>query len=88
MIALPSDIARGGMAAQKSFQVLLEAMVSLFQANLAGDREENLQAAQAISALCVGGMVLSRALPDSELAKQVRLAASRSAKLQLSAMQG
>jgi AcrR family transcriptional regulator len=88
MIALPSDIARGGVAAQKSFQVLLEAMVSLFQANLVGDRETNLQSAQAISALCVGGMVLSRALPDSELAKQIRLAASRSAKKQLSELQG
>lgn len=87
MIALPSDIARGGVAAQKSFQVLLEAMVSLFQANLAGDKDANLQSAQAISALCVGGMVLSRALPDSELAKQVRLAAGRSAKKQLSELQ-
>lgn len=87
MIALPSDIARSGIAAQKSFQILLEAMVSLFQANLAGEGEANLQSAQAISALCVGGMVLSRALPDSELAKQVRLAASRSAKKQLSELQ-
>ena len=87
MIALPSDIARGGVAAQKSFQLLLEAMVSLFQANLTGDKEANLQSAQAISTLCIGGMVLSRALPDSELAKQVRIAASRSAKMQLSAMQ-
>lgn len=87
MIALPSDIARGGVAAQKSFQVLLEAMVSLFQANLAGDKEANLQCAQAISAICIGGMVLSRALPDSELAKQVRLAAGWSAKKQLSELQ-
>lgn len=80
MIALPSDIARGGIAVQKSFQVLLEAMVSLFQATLPGDTEENETSAQAISALCVGGMVLSRALPDSELAKKVRLSANQSAK--------
>ena len=80
MIALPSDIARGGADAQKSLQVLLEAMVSLFQANMSADRDETRQWAQAITALCVGGMVLSRALPDSELAKEVRLAAGQSAK--------
>jgi AcrR family transcriptional regulator len=80
MIALPSDIARGGADAQKSLQVLLEAMVSLFQANMSGEKDEAKQWAQAISAPCVGGMVLSRALPDSDLARQIRLAAGQSAK--------
>ncbi len=84
MIALPSDIARGGVEAQKSFQILLEAMVSLFEANMKHEDESNRQWAQAISALCVGGMVISRALPDSGLAKQVRLAAGQSAKFLLS----
>lgn len=83
MIALPSDIARGGVEAQKSFQILLKAMVSLFEANMTTDDKANQQRAQAISALCVGGMVLSRALPDSELAKNVRIAASESAKFLL-----
>ncbi|WP_425418623.1 TetR/AcrR family transcriptional regulator [Oricola indica] len=80
MIALPSDIARGGADAQKSLQVLLEAMVSLFQANMSAEKDETKQWAQSISALCVGGMVLSRALPDSDLARQIRLAAGQSAK--------
>jgi TetR/AcrR family transcriptional repressor of nem operon len=80
MIALPSDIARGGVEAQKSFQTLLEAMVSLFETNMSSDDSTNRQWAQAIAALCVGGMVLSRALPDSTLAKEVRVAAGQSAK--------
>ncbi|MFN3131440.1 TetR/AcrR family transcriptional regulator [Roseibium sp.] len=84
MIALPSDIARGGTEAQKSFQTLLEAMVSLFETNMASDDSTNRQWAQAIAALCVGGMVLSRALPDSTLAKEVRVAAGQSAKRLLS----
>jgi len=83
MIALPSDIARGGVEAQKSFQILLKAMVSLFEANMTTDDKANPQRAQAISALCVGGMVLSRALPDSDLAKNVRIAANQSAKFLL-----
>ena len=79
MIALPSDIARGGIEAQQSFQTLLEAMVSLFETNMSSDDSTNRQWAQAIAALCVGGMVLSRALPDSTLAKEVRVAAGQSA---------
>ncbi|XYK82225.1 MAG: TetR/AcrR family transcriptional regulator [Labrenzia sp.] len=84
MIALPSDIARGGIEAQQSFQTLLEAMVSLFETNMSSDDSTNRQWAQAITALCVGGMVLSRALPDSTLAKEVRVAAGQSAKRLLS----
>ncbi len=84
MIALPSDIARGGIEAQQSFQTLLEAMVSLFETNMSFDDSTNRQWAQAIAALCVGGMVLSRALPDSTLAKEVRVAAGQSAKRLLS----
>ncbi|EEE42951.1 TetR/AcrR family transcriptional regulator [Roseibium alexandrii] len=84
MIALPSDIARGGIEAQQSFQTLLEAMVSLFETNMSYDDSTNRQWAQAIAALCVGGMVLSRALPDSTLAKEVRVAAGHSAKRLLS----
>ncbi|OJJ13258.1 TetR family transcriptional regulator [Alphaproteobacteria bacterium AO1-B] len=88
MIALPSDIARGGIEAQQSFQTLLEAMVSLFETNMSFDDSTNRQWAQAIAALCVGGMVLSRALPDSTLAKEVRVAAGQSAKRLLSEGQG
>jgi TetR/AcrR family transcriptional repressor of nem operon len=84
MIALPSDIARGGIEAQQSFQTLLEAMVSLFETNMSSNDSTNRQWAQAIAALCVGGMVLSRALPDSTLAKEVRVAAGQSAKRLLS----
>jgi TetR/AcrR family transcriptional repressor of nem operon len=84
MIALPSDIARGGIEAQQSFQTLLEAMVSLFETNMSSNDSTNRQWAQAIAALCVGGMVLSRALPDSTLAKEVRVAAGHSAKRLLS----
>ncbi len=78
MIALPSDIARGGVAAQQSFQQLLDAMVWLFETNME-DAPDNHQWAQSISALCIGGMVLARALPSSDLARGVKAAARQSA---------
>ena len=79
MIALPSDIARGGVEAQKSFQQLLEAMVWLFESTM--DQESgNIQSrALSVSALCVGGMVLARALPNSTLAQEVRMSARQTA---------
>ena len=78
MIALPSDVARTNPEVQASYQNLLEAMVSLFETSLE-DREEARQKALSLAALCVGGMVLARSLPDSELAEEVRQAAHKEA---------
>lgn len=75
MIALPSDIARGGSEAQEAFQSLLGGMVWLLQSNMDEENPDNTKWAQAIGALCVGGMVIARALPQSDLAQEVRKAA-------------
>jgi len=75
MIALPSDVARADPAAQASFQELLNAMVWLFETNMTEDGEQQKQDALSLAALCIGGMVLARALPDSDLAEDVRSAA-------------
>jgi len=75
MIALPSDVARADKGAQESFQQLLNAMVWLFEVNMADDVNDKKQEAHAIAALCIGGMVLAKALPDSTLAEDVRSAA-------------
>lgn len=74
MIALPSDVARANPKVQASYQELLQAMVSLFENSLKG-QERPRQKALSLAALCVGGMVLARTLPDSGLAEEVRLAA-------------
>lgn len=74
LIALPSDVARANPEVQLSYQELLKAMVSLFENSLT-DCEHARQKALSLAALCVGGMVLARTLPDSELAEEVRLAA-------------
>ncbi|MEO9515260.1 MAG: TetR/AcrR family transcriptional regulator [Paracoccaceae bacterium] len=75
MIALPSDVARADKSTQESFQRLLEAMVWLFETNMQPQSENSRQDAQSIAALCIGGMVLAKALPDSDLAEGIREAA-------------
>ncbi|MEM8694469.1 MAG: TetR/AcrR family transcriptional regulator [Pseudomonadota bacterium] len=79
MIALPSDIARANPQVREAYQLLLTAMVGLFENGLAATPDKGRDAALSLAALCVGGMVLARTLPDSELAEEVRLAAYRAA---------
>lgn len=75
MIALPSDIARSNPDVQASYQQLLEAMVGLFENGVADGKTSRRDQALSLAALCVGGMVIARSLPDSELAEDVRKAA-------------
>lgn len=83
MIALPSDVARASPEVQAAYQRLLEAMVGLFEQDLSQRRHSSAPAARqkalALAALCVGGMVLARTLPESALAEQVRAAAQDTA---------
>jgi AcrR family transcriptional regulator len=75
MIALPSDVARASNDVQAAYQYLLEAMVGLFEGSILGPKRKRREKALALAALCVGGMVLARALPDSDLAQAVRRSA-------------
>ncbi|EBA14803.1 Transcriptional regulator [Roseobacter sp. SK209-2-6] len=90
MIALPSDVARASPEVRAAYQDLLQAMTGLFQASLtAAEREDDpdlRQRALALSALCVGGMVIARTLPDSDLASEIRAAAHACAMAQISAV--
>jgi AcrR family transcriptional regulator len=74
MIALPSDIGRSNPQVQAAYQVLLEAMVGLFEGSLEGAKAKKRQTALTLAALSVGGMVLARTLPESSLAEEVRTA--------------
>ncbi len=79
MIALPSDVARSTPEVQRAYQDLLTAMVWLFENSQTVESSEKRQRALSMAALCVGGMILARSIPDAELAKEVRLAAYRTA---------
>ena len=75
MIALSSDAARIGPDVRAAYEKLLTAMVWLFEVNIGTDRPTARRDALSMAALCVGGMILARTLPDSALADEVRGAA-------------
>src|SRR5580700_8815864 len=69
MVALPSDVARSGKSAKLAFETVFGAMVSVLERSLMQSRTRNTRA-QAIAALCVGGMVVARAMHDRAHADQ------------------
>jgi TetR/AcrR family transcriptional repressor of nem operon len=72
MIALPSDVARSGAAAKRAFEKAFRAMVSLLEREVRHSSRPRATTARAISALCVGGMVIARAIDDRALADELR----------------
>jgi TetR/AcrR family transcriptional regulator, transcriptional repressor for nem operon len=72
MVALPSDVARSGKSAQNAFETAFKAMVSILEHGSSDTDHSRRDAAQAIAALCVGGMVIARAIADRALADELR----------------
>lgn len=75
LIALPSDVARGGEAVKAAFRQVFESMVTVFAAGLEGSGDAARRRAMGIATLCVGGMVLARAVDDDGLADEIRKSA-------------
>jgi TetR/AcrR family transcriptional regulator, transcriptional repressor for nem operon len=86
VIGLATDVARSSGPAKRAYRQVMEMMASIFAANLglspvaapAGSAvpDDARQRALAVVALCVGGMVLARAVDDQPAADELR-AASR-----------
>ena len=75
-MALPSDIAQASPRLRTAYTRSVENMVGLFQAGVeAKGPLDAREAALALVALCVGGMVIARTTDDSALATEVREAA-------------
>lgn len=72
MVALPTDVARSGMAARQAFETVFRAMVDVLMRSLAGRRNDARMSAQAIAALSIGGMVVARSLANRAYADQLR----------------
>ncbi len=72
MVGLPSDVARGGHKLKTAFQQVLEMMVGVFEAGLPHDDISRRERAIGMVALCVGGMVLARAVDDDALSDELR----------------
>jgi TetR/AcrR family transcriptional regulator, transcriptional repressor for nem operon len=72
MVALPSDVTRSGKAARGAFEKVFKAMVSVLERCAKENGRARHTTAQAIAALCVGGMVVARAMVDREVADELR----------------
>jgi TetR/AcrR family transcriptional repressor of nem operon len=72
MTALPTDVARGSASAKRAFETVFQAMVSVLERSTAGGGGPPREKAQAIAALCVGGMIVARAMADRVHADELR----------------
>jgi TetR/AcrR family transcriptional regulator, transcriptional repressor for nem operon len=72
MVALPSDVTRSGKSAKRAFETVFKAMVSVLERSLMKNGRRRNTTAQAVAALCVGGMVVARAMVDRALADELR----------------
>jgi AcrR family transcriptional regulator len=78
LYALPSDVARAGLEPQEAYTDLIRGMSHIYRTALKGTRDA-ARRAEALVALCVGGMVLARTTHDPGLRKSLRASARRQA---------
>jgi TetR/AcrR family transcriptional regulator, transcriptional repressor for nem operon len=72
MVALPTDVSRSDASAKRAFETVFQAMVSVLERSAKGNGRSRSTIAQATAALCVGGMVVARAMNNREAADELR----------------
>ncbi len=72
MVALPTDVTRCDKRVKRAFETVFAAMVSVLERSLPARGRNRRTAAQAIAALCIGGMVIARALENRASADALR----------------
>ncbi|GBE42586.1 transposon Tn10 TetC protein [bacterium BMS3Bbin10] len=72
MIALPSDVARGGEPVKRAYRQVLDAIIGVFQASQENRSADARASAVTMATLCIGGMVLARAVDDDRFAAEIR----------------
>jgi AcrR family transcriptional regulator len=72
MVALPSDVARSGVTAKRAFETVFKAMVSVLERSLVDKKGPRRAKAQAIAALCIGGLVVARTMVERSFADDLR----------------
>lgn len=73
LVALPSDVARGGESVKRAYRQLLEYMIANLEKGMSVP--EARRRAMAVAALCIGGMVVARAVDEPDLGHEIRRAA-------------
>jgi TetR/AcrR family transcriptional repressor of nem operon len=74
MTALPTDVSRSGRGPKTAFETIFQAMVRVLEGSSIhnGRPRPRRKTAQAIAALCVGGMVVARAMVNRAVADELR----------------
>ena len=72
MVALPSYVARSRKNVKVAFETVFRAMVSVLERSLSDKKRRSRANAQAIAALCVGGMVVARSVASRSVADELR----------------
>jgi TetR/AcrR family transcriptional regulator, transcriptional repressor for nem operon len=72
MVALPTDVTRCGDEAKRAFENVFAAMVGVLERSVTEDNQQRRAKAQAVAALCVGGMVVARAMSNRVVADELR----------------
>jgi TetR/AcrR family transcriptional repressor of nem operon len=76
MTALPGDVARSDSKVKVAFENVFRAMVAILAREVKTTTEPPETTALAIASLCIGGMVVTRAIDDRALGEQLRDAAA------------
>jgi TetR/AcrR family transcriptional repressor of nem operon len=74
MVALPTDVMRSGEETKRAFEEVFAAMVKLLERSVADEKQQRHAKAQAVAALCVGCMVVARAIDNRLAADELRAA--------------
>jgi len=72
MVALPSDVTRSSKTVKRTFETVFQAMVRALEHSMPQNGRSRHITAQATAAMCVGGMIVARAMADRGLADQLR----------------
>jgi AcrR family transcriptional regulator len=75
MVALPGDVARSDGVVRGAFERVFTSMAGLFEETLKRDGRPGRRRALAMASICVGAMVVARAMDNDELATDIRDAA-------------
>lgn len=79
MVALPTDVARSDAEARRAFETVFRAMVSVLARSLRGKNNGHRKRAEAIAAMCIGGMIVARTVANRALADELRDACTQMA---------
>jgi len=72
MVALPTDVRRSSKAVKGAFEAVFVAMADMLARDMNAAPPTRQARAQAIAALCVGGLIVARALRSNAVAQEVR----------------